>query len=399
VSIQVRGEPYGKEETNDHGGVFTHGSEGASNETHTRTTQANRSQSGESTLVEERRPMMRNEKLPRGIRRRPNSPSLYAFLTHPDGTREFRSIGTVTPKFAANQRAIWQREIMEGRYVKKVPRVEKVLFGTIADNFLTHAQNYHRFWDSTASRVSRLKGWWKGRTADSITTAEVDAQFLANVAPRGLKWNETTSNEYRCTLFAIYKHAKLGFNPAADAKRYKLENQRTRELSCDEEDRLRAAIKELYPDKMPELDLALNTGMRHSNLYGSRGSKRGPMEPLQWSAVNLDWKVIQLKRSKAGRGYSVPLNTVALVALEVLHGRSDGTGSVIRKPSGLEVYSSRKWFAACLKKAEIQDLCWHDLRHTFGTRLRRNGIPLEDISALMGITSVAPKSRCATTRT
>src|SRR5580704_6097524 len=30
------------------------------------------------------------------------------------------------------------------------------------------------------------------------------------------------------------------------------------------------------------------------------------------------------------------------------------------------------------------NFCWHDLRHTFGTRLRRNGTPLEDIAALMG---------------
>jgi integrase len=130
--------------------------------------------------------------------------------------------------------------------------------------------------------------------------------------------------------------------------------------------------------------------VRFSNLYGSRGSKRKGMEPLQWSAVNTDWKVIQLARSKAGRGYPVPLNTVALAALEVLRERAPKdengkpTGAVIRRPSGLPLYSGRKWFAACLKKAAITDFCWHDLRHTFGTRLRRNRIPLEDIKQLMG---------------
>jgi integrase len=135
---------------------------------------------------------------------------------------------------------------------------------------------------------------------------------------------------------------------------------------------------------MPELDLALHTGVRRSNLYGTRGSKRKMMEPLQWSAVSFDWKLLQLPRSKPGPGYNVPLNTVAMDALKVLRERSDGTGAVIRKPSGLEIYSCRKWFEASCKKAAIQDLCWHDLRHTFGTRLRRNKVPFEDIAQLLG---------------
>jgi integrase len=325
---------------------------------------------------------MKREVLPRGIRRRGNS--LVIFLTHPDGHAERRSLGMVSVRTAIGQRQIEQRKIDEGRYVKPVPRVERVLFATIADCALEHAKNYSRFWDSTSSRIKRMKVWWGALPADSITTAMIDAQLLANTAPRGLCWCETTSNEYRATLSRIYELTELGVNPARKAKRYKLDNARTRELSIAEEDRLRAAITELYPEKMPELDLALHTGVRRSNLYGTRGSKRKLMEPLQWSEVSVDWKILQLKRSKGGRGYSVPLNSAAIDALAVLRERSDGTGAVIRKPSGLEIYSCRKWFEACLKKAAIQDLCWHDLRHTFGTRLRRNGTPLEDIAALLG---------------
>ncbi len=205
---------------------------------------------------------------------------------------------------------------------------------------------------------------------------------------RGAHWTETTSNEYRATLSHIYKLAidrgELSVNPAQKAHRYKLNNARTRELSFAEEDRLRKAIRELYPEKEPEFDLVLHTGLRRSNLYGIRGAERRPMPPLDWSTVDLDWKILKLPRSKAGPGYTVPLNTVALSAIKILRERSDGTGAVIRKPSGLEVYSCRKWFEACVKKAAIEDFCYHDLRHTFATRLRRNRIPLEDIAALLG---------------
>ena len=208
-------------------------------------------------------------------------------------------------------------------------------------------------------------------------------------APRGLAWSETTSNEYCVFLSHVYKLAidagKLSVNPAAQTHRYKLNNERDRVLSFEEEDRLRKAIRENYPAKEPEFDLALHTGVRKSNLYGTSGSKRRYMAPLLWSDVNLDWKVMTLPRSKGGKGYRVPLNSVAMAALKILRERSsDGTGPVIRKPSGLEIGSCRKWFEACLMKAAIQDFCYHDLRHTFATRLRANKVSIEDIAALLG---------------
>jgi integrase len=79
------------------------------------------------------------------------------------------------------------------------------------------------------------------------------------------------------------------------------------------------------------------------------------------------------------------LNNTALAALKELRARCGGEaiGPVIRKASSRPVHSCRKWFEACLKKAAIEDFRYHDLRHTFATRLRRNGVPLEDIAVLL----------------
>ncbi|MGD0955578.1 MAG: site-specific integrase [Candidatus Acidiferrales bacterium] len=308
-------------------------------------------------------------------------------MTHPDGRGERRTIGNVTLKTAIQQRTIWQRELTEARYVKKVPRVERRSFAAIADAALEYAKKFKRSWDTDAGRIKRMKEWWGSRLADEITTAEVDARLYENVAPRGECWTETTSNEYRVLLSTIYSRAiergELTVNPATEAHRYKLNNERTRELSYAEEDRLRKTIRELYPKKEPEFDLALHTGVRRSTLYGIHAKGRKEMPPLDWSSVNFDWKVITVPRAKSGKKYIVPLNAVALDALKILRERSDGTGPVIRKPSGLEIRSCRKWFENCLTKACIEDFRWHDLRHTFGTRLRRNGVPLEDVAALL----------------
>lgn len=207
------------------------------------------------------------------------------------------------------------------------------------------------------------------------------------MAPRGACWSETTSNDYRASLCRIYKLAidrgELTVSPATKAHRYKLNNERTRELSFAEEDRLRKAIRELYPRKEPEFDLALHTGVRRSSLYGIHATGRAELPPLQWSSVDLDWKVIRIPRAKRGKGYTVPLNETAIAALKILREHSDGTGAVIRKSSGRELHSCRKWFEACLEKASIADFHYHDLRHTFASRLRRNGTALEDIAMLL----------------
>ena len=112
--------------------------------------------------------------------------------------------------------------------------------------------------------------------------------------------------------------------------------------------------------------------------------KSFPHSPLATETFPRD-RVHQLfhcTHSSAGAGYTVPLNQVAINALKALLKRSpDGTGPVIRKPSGLELYSSRKWFENCLKAAAITNFRWHDLRHTFATRLRRAGTSIARISA------------------
>jgi integrase len=333
---------------------------------------------------------MKPEKLPRGIRRRGSS--LVAYLTKNDGSFELRSIGNVSLKCAKRQREIWQREIEESRYVKPKPRTDLVLFSDICDKALEYYKNYTRAWDACETRIARFKEWWPGRTAESITTEEINTQLLANVAPRGLKWTRTTANEYRLTALRCFALAidrgELTVNPVLKAKRFKLENARVRELSLIEEDALRTAIRKKYPAKEVELDLALHLGCRRSNLYGQHNGKRTPMDPLDWIDVSLDFRVVTFKRSKAGAGYQVPINDTALAAFKKLRERcadsEHPTGAVIRKPSGIELQSSRRWFENCLKDAAILNLCWHDLRHTFATRLRRAKTAVEDIRILLG---------------
>jgi integrase len=333
--------------------------------------------------------MKKPEKLPRGLHWR--NDSLYIYLTI-DGQEVNRSVGRMSVKMAVQQREIWQREIIEGKYLKPKPRTDLVTFADICTQAIDHYKSHTRGWDGIEGRVAVFKKWWDTRTAESITTGEINKQLLANVKPRGLKWTECTSNEYRISLLRIYALALdaglVSVNPVSKAKRYKLENARDRELTFQEEDNLRVAIRKLYPAKEPELDLALYLGCRRSNLYGIHNKKRKPMAPLQWADVNLDFCVVTFLRSKSGKRYKVPIGDTALAAFKELRERCEDpdnpTGPVIRKPSGIILQSSRRWFENCLKEAKIMNFHWHDFRHTFGSRLREANVQHEDINYLLG---------------
>jgi integrase len=127
-----------------------------------------------------------------------------------------------------------------------------------------------------------------------------------------------------------------------------------RYLSPEEETRLRAVMAEKWPEHLPELDLALHTGLRRGEMYG-----------LGWQDVNLAQRFLRVRCGKNGESRHVRLNTVALQALADLRKRGDGTGSVIRNLAGEPLCGPRHWFDKAVgdQRADIPDFHWHDLRH------------------------------------
>jgi site-specific recombinase XerD len=57
---------------------------------------------------------------------------------------------------------------------------------------------------------------------------------------------------------------------------------------------------------------------------------------------------------------------------------------VVRNAAGETLTVNEHWFPGALQAAGIKDFHWHDLRHTFASRLRQSGAPLGHIAELMG---------------
>jgi len=140
--------------------------------------------------------------------------------------------------------------------------------------------------------------------------------------------------------------------------------------------------------------LALNTGLRRSELFG-----------LRWKQIDFVRWIIRVGESKttAGRHREVPLNSRARVAIrawaEHFPGRAEdhfvfpsehvgASGDSFdanisgTKPSQAVGTVKTAWQTA--KRIAGVEARWHDLRHTAVTRLLENGQTLPMVASIMG---------------
>ena len=135
---------------------------------------------------------------------------------------------------------------------------------------------------------------------------------------------------------------------------------------------------------MPEFDVALNTGLRLSEMYWRA-----------WEDVDLERRILTVPRSKHGERRHIPLNKDARGALERLRAGDDATGWGFPNAQGERLTGPRYWFEPAIREAKIQNFHWHDLRHTFASRLRMAGVDLGTIQELMGHKTIAMTCRYA----
>jgi integrase len=160
----------------------------------------------------------------------------------------------------------------------------------------------------------------------------------------------------------------LAANPMARMKMARERRTRRQILSIAEEESLLGVAKDhLYAMTI----MALDTGMR-----------RGEITSQTWDDVDFFQKILFVTHSKTPEGESreIPL-TERLHAYLTQHRKNEGLVIDFR---GRPVRIVKRAWATALKNAKIRHVRFHDLRHTFNTRLMEAGVMQEIRMALMG---------------
>lgn len=136
--------------------------------------------------------------------------------------------------------------------------------------------------------------------------------------------------------------------------------------------------------------------MRRTELFG-----------LRWEDVDFYTNTIRVRNAKSGEGRRMPMNQVACETLRALRqqrvreGQEKGDGRELLSPyvfcapgGGYLSNLSRAWYPG-LREAGIKDLRFHDLRHTFASRLVMAGVDLYTVKELLGHKTTQMTSRYA----
>lgn len=185
---------------------------------------------------------------------------------------------------------------------------------------------------------------------------------------------------------AIRLAAKLGYAvPSLDFAALKRDNQlraskgRERFITVDEEKRL---LAHLEGDTHDIVCLLLDTGARYSEIA-----------ELKWNAVDLGDCAISLYRPKVRNQSVLPMtDRVAAILKRRYDERGDSEHVFTAKDGGARNYCPKALQTAC-KKAGIEGVTFHILRHTAASRLAQAGASLQDIAQLLGHTTIAMSQR------
>jgi site-specific recombinase XerD len=302
-----------------------------------------------------------------------------------DGKKIQKSLQTTDRKLAKSIEAKIRTEIVKGKYYEK-PIGSNKTFKDLMEKFMQeHAPMQSRNTQvSYNTSLNHLRPFF-GETFLTAITPKMISRY--QVLRRNEKAMPASINCERAVLsmaftFAVKSLEWVEVNPVLKVEKLKENNQRERWLSEDEERRLL--------DNSPEwlrglIILALNTGLRQSEQLS-----------LEWQRVDLFRKTILIKETKNGKPKTLPLNRTAL---NILSQRSklksikndyvffDAKGNKI-----IAIYL-RRAFNRVTEKAGINNFRWHDLRHTFATKLAQRGVDLYKISKLLGHTDITMTQR------
>ncbi|WP_455243700.1 tyrosine-type recombinase/integrase, partial [Petrachloros mirabilis] len=106
-----------------------------------------------------------------------------------------------------------------------------------------------------------------------------------------------------------------------------------------------------------------------------------------WQAVDLSRRTLTVFKSKNGERRTIPLNRTVT---DLLMYRSRVKPAMVEYVFWSEVGTPldgpnlRRAFRSAVKKAKIEDFHFHDLRHTFATRIVQVGVDLYKVQRLLG---------------
>ncbi len=268
-------------------------------------------------------------------------------------------------------------DLLHGRYIEK-PKASP--FHSIAADYVKRVDARRRRKGDDKSRVDRWIKELGDRDINKITPRHIE-RVLASMLDEG--YAPGTVLRSFTVLRALLNDAKrLGLlleNPASRVKPPTVNNVLIRYLTEEQE----VTLIESLPEKYRSIVMvALNTGCR-----------QGELLKLRWQDIDWHIGVATIHETKAGDSRRVPLNSTVQNVLVTLKEQVFPTPTDRVFP--LDGRYLRRAFERAVLNSGLAPFRFHDLRHTFASRLAMKGANDRTLMALGGWKSPRMLSRYA----
>lgn len=294
------------------------------------------------------------------------------------------------------ERWIQQTEsaIREGRHFKTTESKKHTL-GELIDRYIVDVLPTKK--KSEKKQTNQLT-WWKKQIGSYLLSditpsliAEQRDLLLRGITKRKKTRCPSTVVRYMAALshaftIAVKEWGWIEDSPIRKVTKPKESRGRVRFLSEDERIRLLQACREsTNPYLNTIVVLALSTGMRKAEILN-----------LKWSDVDFEKCRVILHETKNGEVRQVPIVGHALELLRELDKirRLDTQllfpGKFPKKPIDI-----RTAWENAMEKTQLEDFCFHSLRHSCASYLAMNGASLAEIAEVLGHKTLAMVKRYA----
>ncbi|MDG2199214.1 MAG: site-specific integrase [SAR324 cluster bacterium] len=239
---------------------------------------------------------------------------------------------------------------------------------------------------SSRSSYSNQLYWFRDRVGQFTLRQLIPAlivqqrKILQNEDSTRGKRSAATCNRYLAELSSCCSYAVeqqiLEENPCRKIKKLTEPRGRTRFLGDQEHEKLIAACK----DNSPQLHLAVVLSL-------ATGARRDEIWSLRWENVDMAEGYLTFHETKDGDIRSVPVIGQALDLLREYHRKHRLLHTSLLFPSSTNPQKPlefRKRWESVLRKSEIVNFRYHDLRHSAASYMVRNGMDLRLVAEILG---------------
>ncbi len=298
-----------------------------------------------------------------------------------NGGRRVRQTVGPNKKVAEKVLSLRITQVLENRYFPPNRQLGRMPFKDFAQMYLEREGPLLKSIRTERNRVLAWAREFGSRPLGQIARAEIEdwrREKMMRCRPATI--NRDLSRLRRMFSLAV-EWELLEESPMAGIRFLRENNARTRYLSLQECQRLIASC--IAPHIRALVGVALHSGMRLGEILN-----------LRWYDLDFASGFILVRDSKNGESRHVPMDAT-LSALFRAYPHRLGTDLVFSSSRGGRIVDVRTGFQNACKRAELTDLHFHDLRHTFASQFVMAGGDLYILKEILGHKSPAMAARYA----